>query len=96
MNTKLIRFRSGEDVLCDLVNETDTEISIDNALVAVPQGQGQLGFAPWSPIISKEEKDIPVSKNFIVYIANVDQDVLTQYNNMFGNIVTPPEKQIII
>ena len=50
MNTKLVRFRSGEDVICDLINETDTEITIGNALVAVPQGQGQLGFAPWSPL----------------------------------------------
>jgi len=95
-DVKLIRMSSGEDVVATVVHDSDARLVIKDAIVAVPTGQGQLGFAPWSPIISKEEKDIPVSKNFIVYIANVDQDVLTQYNNMFGNIVTPPEKQIII
>ena len=95
-DVKLIRMSSGEDVVATIVHDGDTRLTIKDAIVAVPTGQGQIGFAPWSPIISKEEKEIPVSKNFIVYVANVDDAVLSQYNSMFGNIVTPPKKEIII
>ncbi|AOV58666.1 hypothetical protein T040910_162 [Synechococcus phage S-CAM3] len=94
MNTKLIRFRSGEDVLCDLVSETDTELTIDNALVAVPQGQGQLGFAPWSPL-AKEKQPLTIPRDYVVYIAEGNPDIVEQYEGLFATLVTP-KKQLIL
>jgi hypothetical protein len=94
MNTKLIRFRSGEDVLCDLTSETDTEITVDNALVAVPQGQGQLGFAPWSPL-SKENEPITIPRDFVVYITEGNPDIVEQYEGLFATLVTPKKKLIL-
>ena len=63
--------RSGEDVICDVISETDTEITIGNALVAVPQGQGQLGFAPWSPL-AKEDTQFTVPLDYTVYIVDAN------------------------
>ena len=94
MNTKLIRFRSGEDVLCDLVSEKDTELSIDNALVAVPQGQGQLGFAPWSPL-AKEKEPLTIPRDYVVYVTEANPDIVEQYEGLFATLVTP-KKQLIL
>lgn len=94
MNVKLIRMSSGEDVVATIVNETDSVLEVENAIVAIPTGEGQIGFAPWSPLVSKSDKTLPVNKNFVVYIAEVAEDIVNQYNQMFSKIVTPPSKLV--
>lgn len=95
MNVKLIRMSSGEDVVATIVEDGDEFLTIQDAIVAIPTGQGQMGFAPWSPILSKEQKDIPVNKKFIVYVAEVNTEIVDQYKQMFSTIVTPEKKLII-
>jgi len=87
---------SGEDVVAEVVFEDTNNIKIKNAIVAIPTGNGQLGFAPWSPILSKEEKTINVAKQFVVYQAEPDSSVVEQYNTMFGNVITPNKQSIIV
>lgn len=95
MNVKLIRMSSGEDVVATIINETDDILELEDAIVAVPTGEGQIGFAPWSPLVSKTDKVLPVSKNFVVYIADVAEDICDQYNKMFGKIVAPSKKLVL-
>tara|TARA_Y100000389_G_C17466250_1_gene525907 strand:- start:4699 stop:4989 length:291 start_codon:yes stop_codon:yes gene_type:complete len=95
MNVKLIRMSSGEDVVATIVDETDSVLKIEDAIVAIPTGEGKLGFAPWSPIVSRSDKILPVNKNFVVYVAEVAEDIVNQYNQMFSKIVTPANKLIV-
>ena len=67
MTVKLIRMWSGEDVIADLVEEKGDSIVITNPIVAIPAQQGQIGFAPWSPLISEKVKDLEVIKKYVVY-----------------------------
>ena len=68
MNVKLIRMWSGEDVIADLVGDLTDNIVIRNPIVAVPTGQGQMGFAPWSPLLKGKNVDLEVTKKYVVYI----------------------------
>ena len=86
---------SGEDVVATIVDETDSVLKIEDAIVAIPTGEGKLGFAPWSPIVSRSDKILPVNKNFVVYVAEVAEDIVNQYNQMFSKIVTPANKLIV-
>lgn len=95
-NVKLLRMVSGEDVVCTVVKNTEDTIVIKDAIVAIPTGQGQLGFAPWSPIISKEESEITISERFVIYQAEPDSSVVEQYNTMFGNVIAPKKQSIIV
>jgi len=95
MNVKLIRMSSGEDLITNLVSETEDTIVVENAIVGVPTGQGTLGFAPWSPMISKAQTEITVDKKFVVYIAEADGSIVDQYTQMYSNIVTPDKKIIV-
>ena len=63
MTVKLIRMWSGEDVIADIVEETTDSIVITDPIVAVPsQQQGQIGFAPWSPLpVSYTHLTLPTS-----------------------------------
>ena len=95
-NVKLLRMVSGEDVVCTVVKNTEDTIVIKDAIVAIPTGQGQLGFAPWSPIISKDESEITISERFVIYQAEPDSSVVEQYNTMFGNVIAPKKQSIIV
>ena len=94
MNVKVLRMNTGEEVVFTLVNETDESIEIENTLVAVPSPQGQIGFAPWAPLV-KNDETITVSKEFVVYVEDVQVDVLEQYKKIFSPIETPSTKLIL-
>lgn len=94
MNVKVLRMNTGEEVVFTLVSETDESIEIENTLVAVPSPQGQIGFAPWAPLV-KNEETITVSKEFVVYVEDVQVDVLEQYKKIFSPIETPSTKLIL-
>ena len=94
MNVKLIRMWSGEDVIADLV-EKDDYVVISNPIVAIPSGNGQLGFAPWSPLLKDKGEKIKVSKSYVVYIADTQEQIVEQYEQMFSLIKSPSKKLIV-
>ena len=55
MNVKVIRMWSGEDVVADLINESDDSITVCNPIVAVPTSAGKMGFAQWAPLLSDKK-----------------------------------------
>ena len=62
MTVKLIRMWSGEDVIADIVEESTDSIVITDPIVAVPSPQqGNIAFAPWSPLLQKDK--IEITKN---------------------------------
>jgi hypothetical protein len=89
MNVKLIRLTSGEDIVANLISENDDSIIIENAIVAVPSGRGELGFAPWSPLLSKNVKELTISKNFVIYVSETQDQIVEQYSEIFSPIITP-------
>lgn len=92
MNVKLIRLNTGEDVIADLISETDTSLVLSNPIVAVPSGRGELGFAPWSPLLSKEVKEIEINRNYVVYVSETQDQIVEQYNQIFSPIITPSKQ----
>ena len=95
MNVKLIRMWSGEDVIADLVNDLTDNIVIQNPIVAVPTGQGQMGFAPWSPLLKGKNVHLEVTKKYVVYITEAQEQIVDQYKDMFSVIKSPSKKLIM-
>ena len=94
MTVKLIRMWSGEDVIADIVEETNDSYVIENPIVAVPSPQeGRIAFAPWSPLLQKDK--LEVTKKYIVYIGEPQGEIVEQYNTMFGKISKPTKKLIL-
>ena len=95
MTVKLIRMWSGEDVIADIVEDNNDSIVITDPIVAVPSPQqGNIAFAPWSPLLAKGE-GIEVTKKYVVYEADPNPDIIEQYNTMFGKISKPTKKLIL-
>ena len=94
MNVKVFRMSSGEDVVAEVLEDNDLSIVVMNAIVAFNQGDGQLGFAPYAPLLKRTEKELEIGKNWIVYIANVNDELVEKYEEMFSPIKTPSSKFI--
>lgn len=94
MNVKVLRMNTGEEVVFTLVSETENTIEIENPLMAIPSPQGQIGFGPWAPLV-KNDETITIGKEFVVYLEDVQVDVLEQYEKIFSPIETPSKKLIL-
>ena len=87
---------SGEDVIADLVKENDDSIVIKNPIVIVPSGQqGQVGLAPWSPLLKGKDTELEVTRRYVVYINEPQEEFIDNYKDMFSPIATPPKKLIL-
>ena len=96
IDVKLLRIVTGEEVIAELVSEDDTTITVKNGLVVLPTNNG-VGFAPWATVIDTDNPDITMSKQHVVYVAAVQEDVSKKYNQMFGiNLITPDSKKLIM
>ena len=95
MNVKLIRMWSGEDVIADQVGDLTDSIIIRNPIVAIPAGNGQMGFAPWSPLLKGKNEELEVTKKYVVYIAEAQEQIVEQYEEMFSVIKAPSKKLIV-
>jgi hypothetical protein len=96
MTIKLIRMSSGEDVVATVLEDETDSIKIKDPIVIVPTGNNQLGFAPWSPVLDREVESITISKRFIVFMSEPNEPCSENYKAMFFNLVTPPEKKLIL
>ena len=48
-------------------------------------------------MIDREKPEITVSRNHIVYIAELDSSIKNKYNEIYGSkLVTPEEKKLIL
>ena len=94
-DTRLVRVSSGEDVICNVVSIEDDYITISEPIVAVPTGEGQIGFAPWSPLL-RENEEVSIQIGHVVYISFANDNIRQQYENITSNVITPPEKKIIL
>tara|TARA_B100000085_G_scaffold271832_1_gene285679 strand:+ start:28 stop:321 length:294 start_codon:yes stop_codon:yes gene_type:complete len=96
IDIKLIRLITGEEVVAEVLEDTGTTVKVQNALVVIPQAQG-VGFAPWATVISKDNPEIVLKQEHIVYIVEVQEEVAGKYNEMFGSkLVTPSAKKLVL
>jgi hypothetical protein len=90
---------SGEDVIADLIDDKtdmgEDVIVIANPIVAVPTGNGQMGFAPWSPLLKGKGEELEVTKKYVVYIADTQEQIEEQYREMFSVLKTPSKKLVL-
>ena len=94
MKVKVLRMNTGEEVIYTEISEDENAIEVEHALVAIPNAQGQVGFAPWSTLV-KENDTIKVSKKYIVYVIDARDEIVDNYKKIFSPIETPSKKLIL-
>ena len=90
MNIKAVRLVSGEELIGDWNEKTNT---ITNPVIMLPVGKDQLGFSPWIPYIT--EKEVPLKEQHIVTVLTPDNRLQNEYNRVYGSGLVVPEEKII-
>jgi hypothetical protein len=99
MSIEILRLRSGEDIIGDIVSGPDRDnIRIDNPAVVLPmsrdkEGVIQLGLSPWIPYTIDEEITIPT--DWIVTRVKPTDTLADSYCQMYGKIMTPTRELIM-
>ena len=94
MNVKVLRMNTGEEIIFTRVNEDENMIEVENALVAIPNTQGSIGFGAWS-YLQKKDTTLTIDKQFIVYICDANDEVVENYEKIFSVIEKPSKKLIL-
>ena len=97
MTIKLLRLKSGEDVVAEIEEGEDgVSLWLDTPAVIIPMGdprQGnnnvQWGFGPWAAF-SKDDK-VRVEKDWIVFISEPAKEIVNNYRQSFGSGIVVPE-----
>jgi len=98
MNIKLIKVSSGEDVVCNITEETDEYVVIKNGITPIPNQNGTIGFIPFCPLEKRDGDGIKIQKSFIMYITEPADEISQQFERMLNPtaIATPDKKKLIL
>ena len=95
MAVKLLRLKSGEDVVADVKEENlEREYTkVKLAAMLVPMGgqgqQMQMALAPWLPF--SDDKEFTIPSDWILITSEPAQDIVNNYNQMFGSGIVVPK-----
>lgn len=93
-DVKLIRLSSGEEILAQIAGETTTSINIKKPIALYAAEEGKLGFMPYIPY-TKAEDGLEIKHIHVLYTVDPIDQVLNQYNEATGSIVTAPQGIIV-
>jgi hypothetical protein len=94
---KSIKLMSGEELVVEITNQSEDELTFQNPVACVLQrsqqtGQPALGFMPW---MQSSNGPFTVKLDKVMIIAEVADEVKNGYNQIFGaGIVVPPQQLI--
>ena len=92
---RLIRLTSGEEVLCEKVNESGLTVTVKDLVALVPT-QERLGFMPYMPYCEIDQ--LVIKKEHIMFDLTPTQELAAQHVRMFSDtdIITPEKPQIVV
>ena len=93
MQVSSFRDCTGQDVICEVVSQNDTQIEIKNTLVLVPTPEGMRAM-PYSIFT---ESNLVIQKNSILILPyNVEsEEIVNFYKQKFGGIIEPVSKLLL-
>ena len=96
-NIKVAKLVTGEELVVEITNENEDNVTFKNPLLAVLQrtktGEGALGFMPW---MHAANGPFTMKKDKVICLAEVADEVKNGYNQIFGAGIVVPPKDLIV
>ena len=91
---KLLRLKSGEDIVADIIGENSEFLIVKNPAMLMPVGDGrggsvQIGLTPWMPFSSSKDFELP--REWVLITTEPAQDIVNNYNQVFGSGIVVPQ-----
>lgn len=96
MTLKALKLGSGEELVVDVTEETETTLTFKNPTAIVlrnTQSGPAIGFLPW---MKASDGPFTFNKANIACIAGVADEVENGYNQIFGAGIVVPPKDLIL
>jgi hypothetical protein len=98
-NIRVIRLLNGEELIGDLTKIEDQSVTMENVAIVqvVPSPTNPnsmtIGLIPFAPYA--EEKSFDFGANHITTFFTPNNDLVNNYNRIFGGIVVPDKKIVV-
>lgn len=89
---KLVRLVSGEEVIADVTEMTDS-VNLKRGYVLIPGGEGNIAYMPFMPY-TKAENGLTISKDKIMFIVEPIEELAKQIKQQQSGLIVP-EKGIV-
>lgn len=93
---KLFRLYSGEELIARLTSTENGNYFARDITVLIPTQSNSLGLAPFMPYSTISETGTEFNAKDVMFITEPIEDLARQYRSIHGQLVTPPQKKIII
>lgn len=95
---RLLRMRTGEDVIAEFEIKTEDTVQLTNPTVVVvmpspPGQQPQVGLSPWQPFSA--DKSFTVDRENIISESTPNPQFVQQFTQIHSKIITPLNAGII-
>lgn len=91
---KIVRLSTGEELICEVSTLESNEYTFKDVAILIPTQQNSLGLAPFMAY-SDVEKGMKIEKRFVMFMVDPVENLVNQYKNMFGKVLTQSKKIII-
>jgi len=93
MNVKIVRLNSGEEILCNLTT-TDTHHTLNDALIIIPQPDGQIGFMTWMAY-ADTSGGVLITNSFIAFVVEPDEQLKKEFVSHTSGIIIPETGPVV-
>ena len=95
---RLIRMRSGEDVIGEVSKENTEYVEVENPAVLMPMRDGRgnepvMGMVPWQPF--SKNTTFSISRDWTVTISDPSEDIEDNYRRVYGSGIEVPTKKLL-
>ena len=89
---RLIKLITGEEVIADIYeNENELRLKEPVKMALTSQGIAMMPFCPFM-----NDNEIKINSKNVLFITEVDEEVLNAYNSKFGSGIVLANKSLII
>ena len=98
MNIQIVRLTSGEEILCDYTDASESTANrhvLTKPLVLIPDRDGSMGFMQWMPYTQAYDQGVEVVDSFVGFVIPPSPEVVAQYKSHVTGIIVPPDKPVL-
>jgi hypothetical protein len=93
---KLFRLYTGEELIARLTKTESGDYFAKDITVLIPTQSNSLGLAPFMPYSKIGDTGVDLRAKDVMFITEPVGELESQYKSIHGQVMTPPEKKIII
>ena len=92
---KLLRLTSGEEIIGEVDDPNGDVVTVFDAIILIPAGEGKIGFMPFMPY-TKANEGVPLPRRVIMFIVDPIEELLTQFKSHRSGLTLPNQKKIVL